>query len=187
MQKPSIEKETIRSSLIKIRASIPKERKIEASKALFSNVASFIHSYHLILSFNSFGTEIDTSSLNIHLEKEKKLLLPKITEDHLSAYAISNLQKQLLPSFGKLNEPNPIQCEKIPLENIACVLVPGLGFDRYRRRIGYGKGHYDRLIAQLKRLPSPPLTIGLGFKEQFYEGSLPHEEHDMPLDQLLLL
>ena len=71
---------------------------------------------------------------------------------------------------------------EISLSHVDCILVPGLGFDREMYRIGYGKGCYDQFLARATKIP----TIGIGFKEQFYEGLLPKDPWDIPVKELLL-
>lgn len=68
------------------------------------------------------------------------------------------------------------------LSEIDCILVPGLGFDKDHFRIGYGRGDYDRFLATIGDI----WTIGVGFKEQFYEGSLPKDPWDIPVKEVLL-
>ena len=57
-------------------------------------------------------------------------------------------------------------------------LIPGLAFDRAGRRLGRGKGFYDRLLASL----SPGcFTCGLCHDFQLIDR-VPTEPHDRPLD-----
>lgn len=184
----STEKQLIRAFLNEKRATISNQRRSEASNALFSALRPLLNSFENILSFHSFNHEIDTSLINHHMAQQQKLHLPKVFENTLLIFSVDNLNDQLEVSYcGKLSEPMPLHCRQTDPEKIDCVLVPGLGFDRYRRRIGYGKGHYDRLILQLKQQSIPPLLIGIGFKEQLVEENLPFEKHDQILDQVLLL
>jgi 5-formyltetrahydrofolate cyclo-ligase len=186
MMNPFSDKNTIRSHLKQIRQTLSLKRRAEARLAL-AELSSQLQGFPYVLSFHSFGSEIDSSLLNMQLAAKEKLLLPKITDDQLIVYQVIDPQTQLIPSFSQFQEPNPAVCQRIPLEQIACVLVPGLGFDRSHHRIGYGKGHYDRFLLHLKQLPRPPLTIGLGFQEQLSSMDLPCEAHDISLDQLFLV
>ncbi len=56
------------------------------------------------------------------------------------------------------------------------VLVPGLAFTRTGKRLGRGKGFYDRYLADY-----PGIKIGLAFPEQLLED-IPTEAHDVPMD-----
>ena len=61
------------------------------------------------------------------------------------------------------------------------VLVPLVLADRSGNRIGHGKGHYDRALANL-RAAGPVFTIGVGWEEQVVDGPLPADPWDVPLD-----
>lgn len=89
----------------------------------------------------------------------------------------TTLLNQFLATTGRLLLPESLK-EK---NEIALILVPGLGFTASNYRIGYGKGYYDRLLASLPHCPS----FGLGFKEQLVE-SLPIESTDYPVSHLYL-
>ena len=66
-------------------------------------------------------------------------------------------------------------------DQIDLVIIPGLGFDRSCRRLGRGKGYYDRFITVLRR--NVPL-IGVCFDEQIVER-VPTEPHDRTLDYVV--
>ena len=56
----------------------------------------------------------------------------------------------------------PLQGEKISPEEIDLVFIPMLAFDEQGYRVGYGKGYYDRYLAQCR---SDVLKIGFSFFE----------------------
>jgi 5-formyltetrahydrofolate cyclo-ligase len=58
-------------------------------------------------------------------------------------------------------------------------IVPLLAFDRSGRRLGYGKGHYDRLLS----VYTAP-AVGVAFASQEVQG-LPAEPHDVPLTAIV--
>jgi 5-formyltetrahydrofolate cyclo-ligase len=76
-------------------------------------------------------------------------------------------------------EPSPGAAEITP----EIVLVPLAAFDKAGHRIGYGAGHYDRTLAQLRKL-RPITAIGLAFGAQEVEA-VPALEHDVALDYVL--
>jgi 5-formyltetrahydrofolate cyclo-ligase len=63
------------------------------------------------------------------------------------------------------------------------LLVPLLAFDRAGHRIGYGAGHYDRTIAQL-RARKAITAIGIAFAAQEV-STVPATAHDERLDLVL--
>jgi 5-formyltetrahydrofolate cyclo-ligase len=63
------------------------------------------------------------------------------------------------------------------------ILVPLVVVDRAGTRIGQGKGHYDRALANL--VAARPLrTIGIGWDLQLVDEPLPHDPWDVPLDHV---
>ena len=62
------------------------------------------------------------------------------------------------------------------------VLVPIVLADRGGVRIGHGKGHYDRALANLAEGGPPVVTIGLCWPDQLVDGPLPAEPFDIRLD-----
>jgi 5-formyltetrahydrofolate cyclo-ligase len=66
----------------------------------------------------------------------------------------------------------------------AIVIVPLAAFDARCNRIGWGQGHYDRVIEKLLADGEPLLTIGFAFGFQQVEG-VAVEPHDKPLDMIV--
>lgn len=185
MKNPSYVKQCIREELIKIRSKLSDSRKKEAAQNAYLQLSQKLRPFKNILSFYSMKSEIDIHLLNQDLAKKHKLLLPKIESTSLSAHKIINLDQLTPSSFGTL-EPHPDFSVPIALKELDCILVPALGFDRLCHRIGYGKGHYDQLLEQLRKHHLKPYTIGIGFQEQLCVKPLPVEKHDIALDELLL-
>jgi 5-formyltetrahydrofolate cyclo-ligase len=60
------------------------------------------------------------------------------------------------------------------------VLLPLLAVDRNGTRLGQGKGHYDRVVGDLRSRGA--LLIGLGWQSQLLESEIPTDPWDVPLD-----
>ena len=183
---PDDQKHSIRSLLKQIREQISKERRLEAKQALLEKLYPQLEPYQHILSFSSLPQEIDTRELNALLASQKRLLLPKIEGEFLRLFKVECCATQLTVSSAKILEPIASLCSISSLEECDCVLVPALGFDTDKQRLGYGKGYYDRLIASAKNCVTPPFFIGIGFKEQHVIGKLPCGPHDQTLDAVFL-
>jgi 5-formyltetrahydrofolate cyclo-ligase len=63
------------------------------------------------------------------------------------------------------------------------VIVPIVMADRSGTRIGHGKGHYDRALAQL-RTAAEVQAIGIAWESQISDTLLPVDAWDMKLDAL---
>ena len=60
------------------------------------------------------------------------------------------------------------------------VLVPLVAVDRAGTRLGQGKGHYDRVLGELKRRGA--LLVGVGWAVQLIDSTIPVDPWDVPLD-----
>ena len=172
-------KPSIRKELKKRRIQITGERRKEASDRVFQQFSSLKGD---VLSFASLKDEIDLWELNHFLAKQKRLIFPKIEKAGLTLFRVEEMATDLAISNWNLLEPLSEKCESIDPTKIQIVLVPGLGFDQNRHRIGYGKGHYDRLLPFLIHA----YKIGVGFKEQFLSVPIKADSTDYPLDEICL-
>ena len=79
--------------------------------------------------------------------------------------------------FG-IREPGA-SCVEIPLKRLNLVLVPGIAFDWQGRRLGRGRGFYDRLLADVDGI-----KCGIAFDEQVVE-EIPAGPRDIRLNFIL--
>ncbi len=79
--------------------------------------------------------------------------------------------------FG-IREP-VASCEEITFNRLSLVLVPGLAFDPHGRRLGRGRGYYDRLLANVRSV-----TCGVAFDGQLVP-EVPADAHDVRLNCVL--
>ncbi len=82
-----------------------------------------------------------------------------------------------LGAFG-IREPAE-GCVAEPVNELDLLLVPGVAFDLHGRRLGRGKGFYDRLLATVRGT-----TIGVAFDQQVV-AEVPVEPHDARLNCIL--
>lgn len=170
-----------RKHLKTIRNKISPIRRKEASEIACETLKILTHEALFILSFASFGSEIDLWPLNQALADEGRLALPRMANRELHLYQVKNLSDLERHAWG-LQEPIPSLSTLIEPSEITIALIPGLGFDpQAKTRLGYGKGYYDRLLARFKSTDA----WGVGFHEQAIQG-LPCEPHDKLLDKIYL-
>lgn len=173
-------KHLLRVQFLQKRKALPFARREAASKAACHYLLKIEKNYQKVLSFFPIFSEIDISPLNDLLAKKKKLLFPKIEQDHLHFFLVTDPSKQLI-NKGRLKEPNPLFCDKIPTSQIDLALIPGLTFDAKGYRIGYGKGFYDRCMDLLPK----GKRWGIGFYEQLSFIGLNLETQDKAVDRVL--
>ncbi len=78
-----------------------------------------------------------------------------------------------------IHQPTPIQPVCMP-DQIAAILVPGIGFSKDGNRLGRGAGFYDRFL----RNHPEALRIGIAFDEQMTE-KIPVDPWDEKVDVIL--
>ncbi len=106
--------------------------------------------------------------------------LPRYQADRgeYEAAVIQDEGRDLRPGWAGIPEPGP-SCPSVALKRLDLVLVPGLGFDRSGRRLGRGKGFYDRLLVSVHGI-----RCGVAGEWQVL-GTVPAEPHDEPVDCIL--
>lgn len=77
-----------------------------------------------------------------------------------------------------ISEPDETQASICPLDQIDLVLVPLLACDKQGYRVGYGKGFYDRFLAQCPQA----LKVGCSLAELLPEPITDIAPHDIRLD-----
>ena len=182
--KKSIEKETVRQKMHKMRERMSVTECMEKSDRICERVEKFIHEkeLRLIMVFVSMKNEVNTRSLiDRRIDHGKIVLAPVMDEvtKELSPYRLINNKNELVRNDYGIYEPHPQVCELFPVEQIELVLVPGLVFDRNGYRVGYGGGYYDRFF---KKCPQA-LWLGLAYENQLVDY-IPHEKWDVPVNMI---
>ncbi|MDO6760512.1 5-formyltetrahydrofolate cyclo-ligase [Tamlana sp. 2_MG-2023] len=112
--------------------------------------------YHIFLTIAELK-EINTDYiLNILSGKDKNILISKSdfkTGEMLSFLLTDNT----VIKKNSYNIPEPVDGISIENSKTDVVFIPLLAFDKLGNRVGYGKGFYDRFLAQCK-----PETIKIG-------------------------
>ena len=120
--------------------------------------------------------EIDCLEILKQLEKSgHKISLPITRKKNKMDFFEWSSKEPLL--IGKIGIPEPYPKKKVYPD---ILLVPLVAFNKYKFRLGYGGGYYDRYIQKIKKIKKI-LTIGMAFSFQEVK-KLPINEHDKKLD-----
>jgi 5-formyltetrahydrofolate cyclo-ligase len=123
-------------------------------------------------------------------QEGKQVAIPRMEGGELAFYVYDGRTEKLLPNQFGILEPDPtwkLVDPFVPTGRRLLVLTPGLAFDRQRRRLGRGKGFYDRFLHGLRRAHpagSSSWAVGLCFDEQLVE-EVPVCDHDEPLEGIV--
>lgn len=139
--------------------------------------------YNIFAGYVPIRNEIDISDILkiLSLKYKKVLCLPSIINNNLKFFQYNVGDTLVKKNFGTYETNDSIN-ELTP----DFVIIPMLSFDSKGTRLGFGKGFYDRFIANLRNLQSKSKTktifCGCAYSFQEYTKNLPCEEHDQPLD-----
>ncbi len=174
------QKKELRLQARSMRKKIGAERRTEAEDRAFQSLTEKVQLAAWVLSYASFGDEFDTWKINGWLADKGALVLPKMEQMGLKLYQVEKIDLQLQTNSWGIREPIPEKCCEVDPSKISLALIPGLAFDPFFQRLGYGQGYYDRL------LPKLAFRFGLGFIEQTVAFPLPTLPTDVPLSGLFL-
>ena len=171
-----MDKLILRKNLL-IKRSKVKNRSKKESK-IFKKLETLINNNSLVVAgYLSVMSEVNLSLfLNFLLKKKFSLCLPYIKKPKSSLFFKEFTQKSKLVT-GNYNIKYP-DTEILVTPNI--ILVPLVGFDLFKNRIGYGGGYYDRTIEYLEK-KNEVLKLGVAFDEQEIM-KIPKEKYDKKLD-----
>lgn len=191
------EKKRIRKELLAKRDSLSKEDQVRAQVLITERILGHQWFYlsEIILAFVNYGSEICTTEIiSEALRLGKRVYVPKITctdfdgqqELEMVFYEIHSLN-ELKMGYKGILEPDGASKTYLYDEEMAkktLLILPGVGFDPYKRRLGYGKGFYDRFLADKEGLWTRSIAIGHTCQ---MVPELPEEDEDVRPYQVILV
>jgi 5-formyltetrahydrofolate cyclo-ligase len=178
----SSSKADLRTAALTARDALSGEHRESAAQAIAARGLPIeIKPATVVAGYSPIRSEIDPAPLMRKLAaRGARLALPVITARGQSLrFRVWSPDDRLLRGPLGILEPSPAAAEIIP----EIVLVPLAAFDRLGHRIGYGAGHYDRTLGQLRK--SRDITaVGLAFAVQEVKA-VPALIHDVALDYVL--
>lgn len=171
-----LDKQRLRQILKQRRlAKSPHEITVKSEKMMCVLMqSSFFKTAKTIGAYSSILNEVETHLLiEACLNQHKLIALPKIQNTTMEFFKINSMKDLKKGTFNIL-EPQGL--EKV--ENFDIMIIPMLGFNLDKYRIGYGKGYYDHYLKS-----HDCLKIGLAFDDQQIDFKT--EAHDISLDYII--
>ena len=121
------------------------------------------------------------------------MLFKQLKKNNKLQTSLPIVEKNGVMKFVKWKFSDPLKVNKYgflePLKKNTVMspdilIVPLLAFDRFRNRLGYGMGYYDRFIRKQVRKNRKILTIGVAFSFQKYR-KIPTSKYDVKLNYIL--
>ena len=132
--------------------------------------SKIIDNHNNIGIYYPIGKEIDITKLRVYFPN-KKFYLP-VTKEEI---AFCEYIDPLIKGPFKTMEP---KSSIVNRDMIDCFFIPCVGITKDMKRIGYGKGYYDRYLQDYKGL-----KIGVCYNDSFYEDVL-GDSFDIKLDEV---
>lgn len=145
-----MDKDILRDRMKKLRANLSVSEKDKKDKLIYNNFMNFniLEKIEWIYIFVSYGTEADTLKIieTLLQSSNKKVAVPRVSGKEMEFYQVNSMT-DLKPGYKGILEP----VTNIPILKCNGIMVmPGLVFDIYHGRIGYGGGYYDRYLCKHK-------------------------------------
>ena len=189
--KNEITKKQIREDVLAKRDALSESEKRMAADLLKSRIIDdpFFIKAKRVIGFMPFGSEIDIKPiLEYALAQDKEVFVPRITKNvfhkEMEFRKIADVDPVHF-SFGKnkileptedceLYEYNEAEAMMLPQRDL--MIMPGVAFDSFSRRVGYGGGYYDMFLED--KLTLRIHSIAVGYKCQLVDYEIPEDEGD---------
>lgn len=137
-----------------------------------------------VAAYVSRPTEPGTAPLLAALERQGiTVLLPTLGPGLSRAWAPYRGRADLsVRAPGRPPEPSGEPSAAEALAEADVVITPALAVDSAGYRLGQGGGWYDRALRHVR---PGALVISAVYDEEFVDGSLPRDEHDLPVHAVL--
>ena len=141
-----------------------------------------------VLSYASFGSEVETDRINEKIINDgKKLYLPKTFTDRkvMDFYEVTDLES-LIPGAWDIREPVADESMRLDVKSYApeeiIGIIPCVAFDTDGNRLGYGGGYYDRFLIDHEGLVGSTIVIAFSLQRT---DAVPVAPHDVKPDHIV--
>ncbi|MDD5774331.1 MAG: 5-formyltetrahydrofolate cyclo-ligase [Candidatus Omnitrophica bacterium] len=133
-----------------------------------------------VMFYKAFTGEVDTDSMIKAAQKSGKIVVVPVCGEHrtLIPCILKDGARLLRGPYG-IGEPAIKR--SVPLRSIDLVIVPGIAFTKNGKRLGRGKGYYDRFLSRVSHRAA---IIGLGFDFQVLPD-LPTNAMDVSVQKVI--
>lgn len=180
-------KSEIRAEMRRLRKAVLPEQRKTASTQLFHNLMLFPKFFDAVLNGKTFALylatseELDVGGVAELLWHQKSVVAVPRWNAEEKCYSLAQFSEGDAIAEGPHGVHEPKDFRPVAPEDVDVWIVPGLAFSRDGRRLGYGGGWYDRLLA--KASPKA-LVVGVAYDFQIFTEleELPQDPHDRRVD-----
>ena len=178
-----MERERVRAETLRQRDELAPEIRAVFSRQIVDSVMCWVQNegFDAVMLYLNMRSEVETDSLLERLLHTGKHICAPVVDtdqDRLIPRQIQQPKTELVRHRYGMLEPNNA-CPIFPLTQLQLIIVPGIAFDFKGYRLGYGKGFYDRFLAEC----SHAIPIGLAYQIQVVENTFP-QVWDVPVKHI---
>lgn len=177
MKEKFSDKSEVRYKMKGLRMLLPSAVRKTAAQEVFDRLektAAFLLADKIMM-YHSLPDELDTHDFLNKWHGKKRFYLPRVNGVDLEVLPYEETRLEL----GSFHIEEPTGNDVTDPMEIELVVVPAVAYDRKGRRLGRGKGFYDRFLQHTKAT-----KIGVGYDFQLVD-ELPAEPHDVPMDMII--
>ena len=175
-------KQRIRENYLKIRKKKYFELSQENKIFIAKQVKKLCNKYKInkLALYCPVNYELNILSAIVELKIKKiQICLPVIEKKNNMSFKEWKIKEPFHINRIGILEPNYKNKKVYP----QMILVPLVAFDKYKNRIGYGKGFYDLFLNKFSKRKNI-LSVGIAFAFQ-KTNIIPEEKHDKKLNYIL--
>lgn len=128
--------------------------------------------------YSSLPDEVATHHLLDDIRDTKRVLLPTVVGDDMEFHEYTSTSVVVKSDYGIMESQGPLYTD---YSKIDLVVVPGMAFDKEGNRLGRGRGYYDKFLTKVDAH-----KVGVCFPFQLVDH-VPHDEHDIRMDEVITL
>ncbi|HCX65827.1 MAG TPA: 5-formyltetrahydrofolate cyclo-ligase [Eubacteriaceae bacterium] len=181
-----MDKRSLRKELKKKRAAFSEDYVQSVSKKIFDRIEAMpeYQNSDTIMIYVSYDKEIHTHDFIVKMLEQGKNVVTPICNNENNTLTLGVTKtfphSFKVNSFGIL-ELDRERAETTVVDEIDMVITPGLAFTADGKRLGYGAGFYDRLLAGKKDTTPTVCPV----YEEFILDDIPVDPHDRNVDYLV--
>lgn len=171
------EKSEIRYKMKSLRVLLSETARRSAAEEVFERLektAAFLLADRIMM-YHSLPDELSTHEFLKKWSGKKRFYLPRVNGVDLEVLPYEESRLEL----GSFHIEEPTGQDLTDPSEIEMVVVPAVAYDRQGKRLGRGKGFYDRFLKNTKAT-----KVGVGYEFQLID-ELPTEPHDVAMDMVI--
>jgi 5-formyltetrahydrofolate cyclo-ligase len=180
-----LDKKTIREQILQERSQLTESAHRSHSRKIIDllKATKYYKEAKVVMCFVSFNDELDTHQFIKEALAEGKRIIVPITVQATKELIPSELKdfSELEPGYYNILTPKKEFIRPVEQSEIDLVVVPGVVFDPFGYRVGYGGGYYDRFLHSIARTV-PKIAVGFGMQ---LVDRVPRESFDIPVDMII--